>query len=535
MIKMPSDQEIQAQDFVTIQLLNSEEYRKSILGNIASWENKERKFESFKQFECFHERSRQYVVDYLNSQFSKETVNSMPIVDTIHISKRVVEKKASIYTDTPYRTLTGLSDDQAEEVREFYAKKGIDAKLGVANEYYKLQDQATLWVAPANGKMKVRCLLPHQFDVIPNMDDPEEADAYIVNTFDRSYFFRPTSQNGDGQNQKIADPDDYKGTLNKFLVWTKFVNFIMDGTGAIISPILPNQIGRLPFVDLACSKDSEFFVRGGRGLTDFSIQFNGVLSDAYNVVKMQGWAVGYLKAAANMMPENLTVGPNHILRLPIDPNNPSASAGTEFGYASPNADIPGTMLFIETLMSLFLTSNGLDAKAISMKLNTQQFASGLDRLLAMLDVFEASKDDFKVFKKAEQEMFDILSLWSNLFVNSPNENEKIFSFVVPENVQVDVNFAEPKLVQTDSEKTANLEKKMQLKLISYKEAIMADRGIDEEAAEEVIVNIQSEAIEMAKQKIEALDKAGFNTNGADSENPKGQIGEPEVNDQAKPY
>jgi len=475
------------------------EYRKKILQEISSWENKERKYESFKQFEVYHERSRQYVLEYLRSQFSKTTVDQMPVVDSINVSKRIVEKQATLYSECPEREFTALDSEQVEEIQKLYKDLGFDQKLGHANSYFKLQQQTALWLLPVNGKLKLRCLLPHQYDVIPNEEDPEIADAYIVNTFDRSFFFRPSDKGTDGANQNIADQDDWRMANKKFLVWTRDYNFIMNGKGEITSQILPNQIDRLPFVDVAENKDMEFFIRGGRSLTDFAIQFCGALSDLYNVVKMQGWAVGYLIAPPNVMPEELTIGPNVLLRLPTDPNNPNVKP--EFGYASPSADIAGSIQFLETLVALFLTSKGLDAKAISTKMDASTFSSGIERLLAMLEVFEASKEDFTTFTKAEIEIWDIVKRWSNLMINS---DQKILSFVVPDESTVMVTFQSPQMVQSETEKFDLIDKKFKAGYISFKEAIMKDRGVDEEVAERVIEDIAEEKTNLMKKQMDAL-------------------------------
>lgn len=480
------------------------EFRMKILQEITSWENKERKYESFKQFEVFHERSRQYVLEYLRSQFSKKTVDEMPIVDSINISKRIVEKQATLYSECPARDFTNLDADQAEEIRKLYKSLGFEQRFAQANSYYKLQQQATMWLAPVNNQLKLRTLLPHQFDVIPNEEDPEIADAYIINSFDRSFFYRPSDRATDGVNQTIADQDDWRAKNKKFLVWTKDFNFIMNAQGDISSEIIPNQLGRLPFVDISETKDSEFFIRGGRALTDFAVQFCGALSDLYNVVKMQGWAVGYLIAPPNVMPEELTIGPNVLLRLATDPNNPSVTP--QFGYASPNADIGGSITFLETLVSLFLTSKGLDAKAISTRLQTTTFSSGIERLLAMLEVFEASKEDFTAFLKAENEVFELLKLWSNLFINT---EMKTLSFVVPDDCNIHVKFAEPEMAQTETEKFSLIDQKYKAGYISFKEAIMKDRGVDEEKAEEIIQEIQEEKIEMRKTMMDALAESGM--------------------------
>lgn len=490
--------DLQLQQTVSQKLLTIE-YRKRILQEISGWENKERKYESFKQFEVYHERSRQFVLEYLRSQFNRSTVEQMPIVDSINISKRVVEKQSTLYTEQPEREFSMLDAEQVEELNNLYKDLGFNQKLAHANGYYKLQQQTCLWLVPVNNKLKLRCLLPHQYDVIPNEEDPEIADAYIINTFDRSFFFRPSDKGTNGANEAIADQDDWRTQNRKFLVWTRDFNFIMNGKGEFISEVLPNQIGMLPFVDVSEQKDMEFFIRGGRALTDFAVQFCGALSDLYNVVKMQGWAVGYLIAPPNVMPEELTVGPNVLLRLPTDPNN--SGERPEFGYASPNADIAGSIQFLETLVALFLTSKGLDAKAISTKMDASNFSSGVERLLAMLEVFEASKEDFAAFTKAEQQIYELIKKWNNLLLNS---DSKVLSFAIPDDSKMTITYKGPEMLQSESEKFDLIDKKYKAGYITFKEAVMQDRGVDEEVAERIIEEIEEEKLEKQKKQMDAL-------------------------------
>ena len=480
--------------------LMTDVYRKQILGEINSWENKQRKFESFKQFEVYHDRANDYVVSYLQNQFSKETLEQMPIVDSVNLAKRIVNKQSSIYNEPPERNYVGLNSDQAMEIDKVYEDNCLNLKLRKANCYLKLQDQSFLWVIPENKELKVKTLLPHQVDVIPNEIDPEKADAVILSVFDRSWFFRSSQKNSDAYNAQIADSDDYRQTLEKqrFLVWTKDINFVMNGLGKTVSEVLPNPIGELPFIDLNQGKETEFFVRGGRALTDFTIQFNGVLSDIYNIVKMQGWAVGYLKAPANLMPNSLVLGPAKLLRLTIDPNNP---INPEIGFASPNADIQGSLAFLENLISLFMSSRGMDARAVSTKMQANTFSSGVEKLLSMLDVFEATKEDFETLKRAEKDLFELIKKWSNYYIGT---DQQILNFMIPDEATIDVNFCKPELVQSDMEKVNVLKAKLDMGLITKVEAIAQDRGITEEMAEQLAAEMQAEEVELKKNMMAAI-------------------------------
>ena len=462
--------------------------RKQVLEDLKTQQNKNRKFESFKQFECFMGRLRIYVTDYLLSQFTKQTVYNMPIIDSINISSRVVNKQASLYKTAPKRTFTGLNEEQHTIINKWYDEEGVNAKFFKSNRYFKLQDQSFLMAVPSDGgELKVRVLMPHMIDAIPSEKDPEKAEGYIVSVHDKAWF----EHGSDGRNEVTADQEDYKENVERYLVWTKEYNFIMNGLGQTVSGPFPNPIKELPFVDIAEGKDFEFFVRGGQALTDFAIQYCGALSDLAQVVKMQGWSVGWMKGPASIMPEEIIVGPNKILKLPTDPNNPDVQA--EFGYSSPDADIQGAMSYLEMLISNFLTSRGLDSNIISSKGESQKFASGVEKLLAMIDSFEASKQDMDIYACAEREFFEIIKKWNNALINSPM---RIFDFLIPENAQIEIQFHQPQNIQTTQEKIETIARRLELGLITKVEAIAEDRGITKEAAEQVLADIKEDEMEM---------------------------------------
>jgi hypothetical protein len=226
-------------------------------------------------------------------------------------------------------------------------------------------------------------------------------------------------------NENIADSDDYKSQLEKYVTWTREVNFIFNGKGEIVSEILPNPIGEIPLIDVSTVKDFEFFVEYCNSIADFNVQFLSGLSDLAQVVKMQGWSVGYLVATENTMPEVLFVGPNMVLKLKVDPNT---NHEPKFGYASPNADIEGSMKYLESVLAAFLSSRGLDASTISTQLSSTKFSSGIERLLAMIEQFEASKEDFDLFRSVESQFFNLFKkefLNVSNFINAQLNNQEV--------------------------------------------------------------------------------------------------------------
>ena len=462
-----------------LELLQSLSGRKILVDEIKGWENVERKKESYKQSQVYAGFNRGYVIDYLRTQFSENTVNKMPIISTVNLCKRIVDKQSSIYVSAPSRSFTNLDEEQQEQILEWYEKNKVNSYFLKANRTFKNQEQTFLMLAPdQSGRLKIRVLKPHNLDAIPSEIDPDIADAYLINAFDKSL-----AKNTTITNQAIADSEDYKAQLNKFVTWTKEANFIFDGNGAIVGDVLPNPIGELPIIDLSTAKEFEFFVQSCNSIADFNIQFLASMSDLAQVVKMQGWSVGWLKATENVMPEIVYVGPNMILKLKVDPNSGHVP---DFGYSSPNADIAGSLSYIESLLAAFLTSKGLDAATISTQLGAKNFSSGIERLLAMIDQFEASKEDFDLFQSTEKAFFNLFKKWNNIYFGT---SQQILDFIIGDDVEIEVNYQKPVMEMTEAEKIDGVIKKREAGLMSRVEAIAELRGISHEAAEYVAEEI----------------------------------------------
>lgn len=472
-----------------------------IIREIEAPENKQRKALSLKQFEIFNDRQHQFVLEYLRGQFSEKTVREMPIISSINLARRIVKQEASLYKTKPVRVFTDTTPEQGAMLQAMYQSLGYDDKFMRANEYFKLQSQTHLQWILQDGQIKPRVLLPHHLDVIPYPDDPEAGAIYVISTFDKSSYLRneettPTGYKGnfpktssDGVNQKIGDADDYKEKLKRYVIWSKEFNFIMDSDGVIVSgENIENPLGGIvPIVDISSAKDFEYWVRQGQSISDFSIQFNGMVSDVANVVRLQGWGQAVFSGPENMMPENLQIGPNNVLRLPQDPNNPIP---TNFQYVTPNADIAGSLEFLRMNLSMFMSSRGIDPKTISMDGSGQSFTSGLERLLAMISKFEASKDDMDTFKKAEHKSYEIIKSMLNLYAGTGLISDELSE--VPEDSNLAITYSEPQMIQSEMEKLELVQMKREMGVISKVKAYMDIYSVDEETAVKELAEIDGE-------------------------------------------
>lgn len=514
-------------------------YRRLVLDEIRSSENQGRKAESFKQSEIQNDRLDRYVKDKLLEQFTTTTMLEMPVVSSVNVQRRIVSEMATVYTTPPEREFTDITEDQKITIDKMYDDARANIKLNVANEIFKYQDQCLLWIMPnpLSGILEFRTLKGHQYDVIPMPGNPEIAKSIIISIFDRDIYTQQLGQYtrtatgyesqtkideqlDDRRNDKIADKNDYQQGLERYIVWDRQFHFVMDGNGMILddmgnkrqtieedeimSPLA--ETGELPFVDIFLDKDFEYFVRATQSVTDFTVEFCAQLSSLFQVVKMNGFSQAWLKGPADLMPTSIQVGPNYILRLAVDPDT---EKGVDFGFANPGADISGTLQAIEAFLSYFLSSRGIDPKTISGAGESTKFSSGIERLLALFEKFEASKSDFAVFDRVEVQIYELLKTWLNV-LQGTNILKTEFQFVIPETSQVNVKFNSPEAIKTEAELLEAEEKKIDLGVSSRIRAIMNIHDVDREKAIEMAKEFdEDEGLFSGNQETEILEEGGF--------------------------
>lgn len=462
--------------------------RKSILDDIRSNENVQRKRDSLKDFEIYQDRILPYVRQELCNQLGVSTANQMPIVSTLNIGKFIVKNEATIYTCDPEREISDADESDVESVDNLYKEKQFNSKLQKANIWYKYRGQSFIQVVPKDDCLDLRVLLPHHIDVIPDANDPEKPYAYIMSAFDKSPWL---IANQDNVNEKTADTDDYKSSLERYVVWTAEYNFIMNGRGELVTEIIPNQIAMLPFVDVSKDKDFEFFVRLGGCLSDFTVQYNVSWTDAAYVNRMQGFSVGVLSGDANLKPDQMTIGPAKLLFLPTNPAQPNSKLDLEF--MSPNPNIEASLKMIHQLLSDFLMTRGLDTKKVSSALSggDASYSSAIERLLAQVEEFKATKEDFDLFRMVEKKVFTIVKRYLVVLSGAGMLEDSYRVAPSFDKATMDVEFESPEMVQTETEEIADQAAKIAIGIADRVTAIMDLEDMSEDEAVAYIAKIDS--------------------------------------------
>ena len=106
---------------------------------------------------------------------------------------------------------------------------------------------------------------------------------------------------------------------------------------------------------------------------------------------------------------------------------------------------------------------------------------------------EAHVDDYEMFRCAEADIYEIIKAWLRVLNGSDKLDSKYQIPGLDEESEIMVEYYRPEMMQTETEKIANIEKKIDLGLMSKKEALMEIREIeDEEKAMEILKEIDGE-------------------------------------------
>ena len=215
-----------------------------------------------------------------------------------------------------------------------------------------------------------------------------------------------------------------------------------------------------------------------------------MLSDTSNINRLQGYSQAIIKSEEK--PQDMQVGPHSVIHLKLDPTRPELSP--DFQFVSPNPDLQSSLALLNSFINLYLSAEGLDAKTITMQGDQKSFASGLERLLAMVEKFEASQDDFDLYKMVEKKAFDILKSWNNYLIGRTVDQGGVEMELqaIPEDVVLDIEFAAPQAIQTNKEKEESVKLYLDSGLMSKKMAIMELMGKSEEEAQDILTEIQDE-------------------------------------------
>ena len=457
-----------------------------IIKQIETQENKARKDHAYKARQIMEGAQAKYVKTELARLYPK--THRLMRVSDISLLKKVVSKIAKAYKEDPLRILD--SEEETERYSQLAKDANFNKQFNVFDRYFVRDKHAALWVNKIEDVFYLIPLAAFEFDVIID-EKTNELDTIIL-TYDRK---------------------DFK----EYALWTNDHHVLVRSRNSVIEyvPIEgnPNNINPLGIIPFSYRSSGD-----GRGyplaspLPDQSTTMNVSLSDLQSAAAKQGHGHLVRKVVGDQKTAEVHAGLHTVIDLVLSDNPDEPQPDVSYINASP--DLTGQREALAAYVRGVLDESGISGGEF-LTGNIREFTSGLDRAIAQADVTDQVEAHQAEYANVENEIFQIIKAYQEL------ENAERF---ISENLTV--NYRKPKVLISDAETLANIEKQLNLGLIEEWEKFkIMNPNLSEEECREKLERINKEKLE--RQKMFAMDNPNpnneeQNARNQDTENPQPQ-------------
>jgi hypothetical protein len=451
---------------------------KEIIEQVQSQENRQRISDDRDRFMVYNGKLKEVIQKAISREFDKpETIRQLfSRIIPVNITQKIINKLAGLYNSPPFRTPMDKNPADQDLIDLYGSEFKINRNGKLANRYFKLHKHA-LWqpFLDQSGIPRLRTMPSQTYT--PFSDDRIQPD-------------RPTM---------IVKHLVFDGDLEKqrFEIWTDEKFLIVDGKGNIDLFRMQqldnldgvNPFGRLPFVYISDDTDGNLIPISDDDLISMQVVICVLLTDLAFASKYQLWSVIALKGANSN--QNIDWNPNSVVKLP---------PGVEIEAIKPKLDTLEALQFIESLISMLLTTKNLSVGEVSAELSVGRASSGVAKLIDQSETTEDRLDQEQVFRDSETQLWDLfahsmLPVW----VQSGQINSD-FVGKFSDSFALSIRYPDPKPKVSDAEVVDVEIKKLNENLTTRELAL---REIYPEFSSEEVKNLNESIV---KEKKEAVDK-----------------------------
>jgi hypothetical protein len=335
--------------------------------------------------DVFHGNLTQYVVADLKKSLSPQSFIQQSFrLAPINILPKIIDKLTNIYQTVVTREVVDGSVTDAELLSWYVKATSANDAMNQANEYYNLLKASLIYPYVAKGKPALRVIQNDKFAVYSN-DTIEPEKPTHVTLF------------GD----KVEGVDIYwTWSDQEFMVSDSDGNVRRDLMAAYDNQLGVNPIGRLPFVYVNESRNRLLPPQDTDVMTMVKL-LPVMLSDLNLASMFQCFSIIY---GIDVSDQALTFSPNAFWSLKSDA---TSDKKPEIGTIKPQVDYDQVLNLVQSQLSMWLSSKGIRAGSIG-SLTTDNVASGISKFIDEMDTFEARQKQVSTFKKADEELWDLV-------------------------------------------------------------------------------------------------------------------------------
>jgi hypothetical protein len=449
-----------------------------------------------------------YFVDKELERIYPKTHENFTTTD-INIAKKINHKRTQAYKKQPIRLLD--SEDETVSYQEIMSDIKSLKVLRTHDAYYNFFKYSCIWFnyyTDESGVQKIilRALRPNQFKRVVN--DRGETICFLI-------FFGETESSavrieGDGIPQIFQDaPEDNKN--RQVGIWTKDQHVLVNvkklnkDCDFVYEPINGNEgnVNPLGMIPAMFSQEGDEHDRPAlNNLANQAIVMNTMLSTIVTGMNSQTFGQLVVKYPdGQVMPDVVQQGIFTFLKLPqAGADMPETTAD----YISPSPDMANALNVFYSYVSAVLDEHQITVTSI--KGDVQNFASGLDRMLAQADTNEVVEGNQEVYADAEKELYLLIKKFKELKGDFLFKSKGLM-----------IKYIKPNPMMSEKEILENAKIKLDMGIIEPYEVIQAlDPNVEDDDASERYEEINAKNKETMKGLFGANKQIGSDLQSSDS-------------------
>lgn len=486
------------------------DFLKKVILEIESQQNLVRKRTAWDSDEIRDGGLKSYVERRLFQMYPK--THTMYSVTDYSVLKKIVEKKSKAYNEAPIRKIGGAGEKGANDIYlNIVNKYDLNSAMeGVDLSYNQhkhgllavFMDREPGPVSKPQLSWKFYSLNPYEYDVIKDADGKVRV---VILSYPTQTLTGGTG--GDGYNAIISEAGKGDETRKErvYAFWSdnEYCEVVVNGDKGsknLSISVKPteaqgkNPYGILPFV----YAPADFSINYPKlsPLPMQTVEFNALFSVYLTSANMQ---VGILKITRPEKQKLTIASQSMYTAIEVPQSSKPEDKASDISFIAPTPNMEGHKNAITTYLTTILDEQGINSNAVINP--SENFASGLDRLIAQADVQGIIEKNQKLYLKVEEQVYRIIRQQ----LKSQGQD------VLPE-LEPQVIYRKPKVMISDKEKLENLKIMKELGLWAEYELIQQyDPNLTEEEAKEKLEVIKQERAKNADYQNKLVEEANKNS------------------------
>jgi hypothetical protein len=437
-------------------------------------------------YDIFEGNLEPYVLAQIKRQVSKQVYEQISHrVAPINVLRKIIDKQSGLYLKPPQRMVVDGNTTDIEVFGWYEKQMRPNLFMGVANGFFNLfKNFAIEPYLNRDLKPRLRTLPSDRFFVISTDTVEPNKPTHFVKIMGT---------------KKINSEDQ-----TVLYVYTDEEFLIMNSKGQILGDEMSsrgldgsNPFGKIPFVYQVKSANALMPVMD-TDMYRMTTLLPILLSDLNFAVMYQSFSIMY---GIDVDSENLKMSPNSFWAFKSDP---AKNTEPKIGMIKPEVDTDKVVSLIQTELAMWLQSKGIRPGAVG-QLTTENFASGISKMVDEMDTSDDRQKQIPFFKEAEESLWDlILQNMHPVWMRNAGYDQKL-SF--SSRAKVEVVFREQLPNQNFQQVLTEVKEQMSLGLMNKEMALKKlYPDSSQEQIDELLSMLQPEEIEVETNGEEMKDE-----------------------------